>query len=135
MQYEGSEGTSLRKDEAPKEEVQVNMGFADLNADFQLPPGFGKIKKLGRGAYGKVMQIIHLASGREYGCKRFEYVFFDDQRARRLLREMRILASLKHPCCNRLLCVMKPQSIKSTEAKAKDLDGFSSDSAEEESKA
>ena len=81
------------------------------------------------------MQIIHLASGREYGCKRFEYVFFDDQRARRLLREMRILASLKHPCCNRLLCVMKPQSIKSTEAIIKDLDGFSSDSAEEESKA
>jgi hypothetical protein len=34
LQYEGSEGKSLRTDEPPKEEVQVNMGFADLNADF-----------------------------------------------------------------------------------------------------
>ena len=93
------------------------MGFADLNADFQLPPGFHKIKKLGRGAYGKVMQIVHSSSGREYGCKRFEYVFYDEQRARRLLREMRILASMKHPCCNKLLCVMKPGSIKAPVSK------------------
>lgn len=85
---------------------KVSLGFADLNADFQLPAGFQKIKKLGRGAYGKVMQIIHVPSGREYGCKRFEYVFFDDDRARKFLRELRILKSLKHPCCNRLLCVL-----------------------------
>lgn len=31
------------------------MAFEDLNADFKLPSEFKKIKKLGAGAYGKVM--------------------------------------------------------------------------------
>lgn len=31
------------------------MSFDDLNADFKLPLTFKKIKKLGAGAYGKVM--------------------------------------------------------------------------------
>lgn len=111
---------------------KVSLGFADLNADFAMPHGFQKIKKLGRGAYGKVMQIIHVPSGREYACKRFEYVFFDDQRARRLLRELRILKSLKHPCCNRLLCVLVPDKQVSNEKFRKQLDGFSSDSSDVE---
>ena len=57
------------------------------------------------------MQIIHLPTGREYACKRFEFVFDDDQRARRLLREMNILKNMVHPCCNRLLCVIPPENI------------------------
>ena len=32
-----------------------NLNFEDLNQDFQMPPEFKKIKKLGEGAYGKVM--------------------------------------------------------------------------------
>jgi hypothetical protein len=48
-----------------KEEVnKVSLGFQDLNVDFKLPDTFKKIKKLGRGAFGKVMQIIHTPSGR-----------------------------------------------------------------------
>lgn len=58
-----------------------------------------------------MMQIIHLPTGREYACKRFEFVFDDDQRARRLLREMNILKNMVHPCCNRLLCVIPPENI------------------------
>ena len=87
---------------------KLSLGFQSLNTDFALPPDFQMIKKLGKGAYGKVMQIIHLPTGREYACKRFEYVFDDDQRARRLLREMAILKEMVHPCCNRLLCVLPP---------------------------
>lgn len=56
----------------------MSLGFEDLNIDFKLPDGFQKIKKLGRGAYGKVMKITHLPTGREYACKRFEYAFYDD---------------------------------------------------------
>lgn len=83
---------------------------------------------MGRGAYGKVMQIIHIPTGREYACKRFEHVFYDEQRARRLLRELRILKNLKHPCCNRLLCVLSPESIEKNKKFFLDrLDGFSSD--------
>ena len=48
-----------------------------MNTDFVLPPDFTLIKKLGKGAYGKVMQIMHNDSQREYACKRFEQVFSD----------------------------------------------------------
>ena len=108
------------------------MGFRNNEDDFKLPHEFQKIKKLGQGAYGKVMQIIHLPTGREYGCKRFEYIFHDQQRARKLLRELRILKNLKHPCCNQLLCVIEPESIRSSK-QSRDLDGFSSDDSCEES--
>ena len=33
------------------------MKFNELNEDFKLPDCFRKIKKLGSGAFGKVMQI------------------------------------------------------------------------------
>ena len=61
------------------------------------------------------MQIIHLPTSREYACKRFEFVFDDEQRARRLLREMTILKEMVHPCCNRLLCVLPPEKIPNPE--------------------
>lgn len=40
----------------------LKMAFEDLNEDFKLPAEFKKIKKLGAGAYGKVMQVLHLPS-------------------------------------------------------------------------
>ena len=108
---------------------KVSLGFQDLTVDFKLPDDFQKIKKLGRGAFGKVMQIIHTPSGRQYACKRFEHVFFDDERARRCLRELRILNSLKHPCCNRLLCVLQPESFKKKTLKSlSQLDDFENSS-------
>ena len=56
---------------------KISLGFDSLNTDFSLPKDFTLIKKLGKGAYGKVMQIMHQPSQREYACKRFEYVFSD----------------------------------------------------------
>ena len=87
-----------------------------------MPPDFIKVKKLGKGAYGKVMHIAHKPSGREYACKRFEHCFTDDQRARRLVREVRILKALDHPCCNKLKAILPPN--KCTEEPVEDLEGF-----------
>ena len=70
---------------------KLSLGFYNLNSDFALPPDFKLVKKLGRGAYGQVMQILHMPSQREYACKRYEHVYSDTQRSRRLLREMSIL--------------------------------------------
>ena len=56
---------------------KLSLGFYNLNADFALPPDFKLVKKLGKGAYGQVMQIIHLPSQREYACKRYEHVYSD----------------------------------------------------------
>ena len=64
------------------------MGFTNLNKDFEMPPEFKKVKKLGEGVYGKVMHVLHLPTGAEFACKRFEQVFGDEQRARRLIREV-----------------------------------------------
>ena len=56
---------------------KLSLGFYNLNADFALPPDFKLVKKLGKGAYGQVMQILHLPSQREYACKRYEHVYSD----------------------------------------------------------
>ena len=56
---------------------KLSLGFYSLNADFALPPDFNLVKKLGKGAYGQVMQILHMPSQREYACKRYEHVYSD----------------------------------------------------------
>jgi mitogen-activated protein kinase 1/3 len=38
------------------------LTFDDLNEDFVVPRDFRKQKKLGKGAYGKVMQVLHTPS-------------------------------------------------------------------------
>ena len=40
--------------------LKLAVGFQNLNTDFILPNGFTKVKKLGKGVYGKVMQVIHM---------------------------------------------------------------------------
>jgi serine/threonine protein kinase len=88
------------------------LAFEDLNADFHVPETiFRKIKKLGKGAYGKVMQVVHLPSKKNYAMKRFEQVFSNDLRAKRLIRELSILKSVKHQCVNKLKCVIKPENL------------------------
>ena len=56
---------------------KLSLGFYNLNSDFSLPSDFNLVKKLGKGAYGRVMQILHMESQREYACKRYEHVFSD----------------------------------------------------------
>lgn len=55
------------------------------------------------------MQVIHLPTKEKYAIKRFEEVFTRELRAKRLLREMTILKNVKHPCLNKLKCVIPPQ--------------------------
>ena len=75
-----------------------------------VPSDFRKQKKLGKGAYGKVMQVLHTPSQRTFAIKRYEEIFSNDLRARRLIRELNILKTVKHPCVNRLNWVIKPES-------------------------
>jgi serine/threonine protein kinase len=44
-----------------------------------------------------------------YAVKRFEEIFSRELRARRLLREITILKSVKHPCLNKLRSVIPPE--------------------------
>lgn len=89
----------------------LKMAFEDLNQDFRLPDTFKKIKKLGAGAYGKVMQVVHIPSKQTFAVKRFEEIFSRELRARRLLRELIILKNVQHPCLNKLKWVVSPEDI------------------------
>lgn len=66
---------------------------------------FQKLKKLGAGAYGKVMEVKHVPTGKKYAVKRFEEVFSRELRGKRLLRELSILKTVKHNCLNKLKSV------------------------------
>ena len=59
--------------------MKLDVSVKALNFDFTVPEDeFSKVNTLGKGAYGKVMHIYHKPSGKDYACKRFEYVFSDD---------------------------------------------------------
>lgn len=68
------------------------------------------IRKLGSGAYGKVMDVIYKKSGEHYAIKRFEEIF-TKERSNRLLRELSILANVKHPCLNKLVSIIPPEDF------------------------
>ena len=42
--------------------------------------------------------------------KRYEEIFSNDLRAKRLIRELNILKTVRHPCVNRLHWVIEPES-------------------------
>ena len=54
---------------------------------------------------------MHIPSKATYAVKRFEEIFTRELRARRLLRELTILKSVKHPCLNKLRWVVAPEDI------------------------
>ena len=56
------------------------------------------------------MHVIHTPTKKSYACKRFEEIFSNDLRAKRLIREINILKSVKHQCLNKLRCVIKPEN-------------------------
>jgi len=84
------------------------LNFKDMHPDFALPPEFKTMRKLGAGAYGKVMEVSHLPSKQRYAVKRFEEVFTKEQRSQRCLRELSILKAVQHPCLNKLKSVIPP---------------------------
>lgn len=78
-----------------------------------MPKDFRMTKKLGTGAYGKVMEVEYLPTGKKYAIKRFEEVFSRELRAKRLLRELSILKAVKHSCLNKLKGVISPENYSS----------------------
>jgi mitogen-activated protein kinase 1/3 len=54
---------------------------------------------------------MHIPSKKNFAMKRFEQVFSNDLRAKRLIREISILKSARHPCVNSLKCVIKPTDL------------------------
>ena len=53
------------------------------------------------------MDAVYTKTGEHYAIKRFEEIF-TKERANRLLRELSILSSVKHPCLNKLASIVPP---------------------------
>ena len=64
---------------------------------------------MGTGAYGKVMEVLHIPTKQKFAVKRFEEIFTRELRAKRLLRELYILKTVQHPCLNKLQAVIAPE--------------------------
>lgn len=56
------------------------------------------------------MDVIYKKSGEHYAIKRFEEIF-TKERSNRLLRELSILANVKHPCLNKLVSIIPPEDF------------------------
>ena len=65
VQEKGIEAPNEVKEESKDKKIKgaFKISFNDLNEDFKIPSEFRLLKKLGTGAYGKVMEVEHLATG------------------------------------------------------------------------
>lgn len=82
------------------------MNFRKMDNDFLIPnDDWIREKILGTGAYGKVMECTYEPLDATFAVKRFERIFENEQRATRLLRELRILSKVDHCCLNKIITV------------------------------
>ena len=61
---EESKASDSPAKEQPLKLSPFKIDFQKLNADFKIPPSMRLVKKLGAGAYGKVMEAEHIATGK-----------------------------------------------------------------------
>lgn len=71
--------------------------------EFTIDPYYDDFHPIGYGSYGVVCKAIDLRTGTEIAIKKVAPVFRDLIDTRRLLREIRVLRTLSHPCIIRIL--------------------------------
>jgi mitogen-activated protein kinase 1/3 len=92
---------------------------ADLNSTlcpkteetFVIPKKYAIKKKLGQGAYGCVAGGVDEEAGKQVAIKKVKNAFDDTTDAKRILREIRLMRSLNHPCVLGLYDLVRPSSL------------------------
>jgi hypothetical protein len=74
----------------PQESIDLSPYYVDLR-------GYQKVKKLGQGAFGAVYLVTELATGKQIALKELEPDMSDERQRISFLREVSILATMKHP--------------------------------------
>jgi len=75
------------------------------------PTQYTNIKLVGSGAYSVVARATEAASGEPVAIKRIAEVFYDDQEAKKVLREIRLLRDFHHPNVISLRALAQPASF------------------------
>lgn len=78
---------------------------------FVVPKKYVIKKKLGQGAYGCVAGGVDEEVGKQVAIKKVRNAFDDTTDAKRILRELRLMRSLSHPCVLGLYDLIRPSSL------------------------
>lgn len=78
---------------------------------FVIPKKYAIKKKLGQGAYGCVAGGVDEEAGTQVAIKKVRNAFDDTTDAKRILREIRLMRSLKHQCVLGLYDLVRPSSL------------------------
>jgi len=78
---------------------------------FVIPKKYVIKKKLGQGAYGCVAGGVDEDHGKQVAVKKVKSAFDDTTDAKRILREIRLMRSLNHPCVLGLYDLIRPAAL------------------------
>eukprot|EP00475_Leptophrys_vorax_P043781 TRINITY_DN8529_c0_g1_i1.p1 TRINITY_DN8529_c0_g1~~TRINITY_DN8529_c0_g1_i1.p1 ORF type:complete len:505 (-),score=108.83 TRINITY_DN8529_c0_g1_i1:62-1576(-) len=94
-----------------EEEKQRNRYFV-LGEEFVIDERYTLEKRLGEGSYGVVCSALDSKrNGQKVAIKKVIDVFFEHSRAKKVLREVKLLTFLgKHPCIMKTLDILNPLS-------------------------
>jgi hypothetical protein len=85
---------ALRSEDTPAAPPKVN--FTAKGTPFRVDPRYTFIKALGLGAYGVVCSASDSVMGKDVAIKKVAGVFDDQTDAKRIIREIRLLSSMRH---------------------------------------
>jgi mitogen-activated protein kinase 1/3 len=82
-----------------------------LAAEFGMQETFTVIKKLGEGAYGKVVEAQHKVTKEKYAVKQLLDIFSDNVDAKRMVRELKVFRKMNEcPHIIKIVDIMEPKS-------------------------
>ena len=88
------------------------IDFKNKFSDWEIGEDYEIIKIIGKGSYGDVAEAIHKPTKRHVAIKRIYRVFEDLVDCKRIVREIAILRSMKHPNVVSLYDIIEPNDIK-----------------------
>lgn len=90
--------------------VPAKITFSAKGAEFRVDPRYSFVKTLGVGAYGVVCSALDSCTGSNVAIKKVTGVFDDQTDAKRIIREIRLLSSMRHDNILRITDIDEPES-------------------------
>jgi hypothetical protein len=91
-------------------DIPPKVTFNAKGTEFRVDPRYGFVKALGLGAYGVVCAATDAKLGKGVAIKKVAGVFDDQTDAKRIIREIRLLSSMKHENILKITDIDEPES-------------------------